>query len=68
MLIRLIFKNTKDPNEPKNQIDDKRVKEIEKISNTMKVKIPNKFDSNIAIREFIQSREFIAAMKQNMNI
>lgn len=34
----------------------------------MKVNIPRRFDSKTAIREFIQSREFIAAIKQNMNI
>ena len=33
----------------------------------MKVNIPKRFESKTAIREFIQSREFIAAMKQSMN-
>ena len=33
----------------------------------MKVGIPRRFDSKSAIREFIQSREFITAMKQSMN-
>ena len=34
----------------------------------MKLNIPNKFDSNMGIREFIQSREFIAGIKQYMNV
>lgn len=29
--------------------------------------IPKRFESKTAIREFIQSREFITAMKQSMN-
>ena len=32
----------------------------------MKVNIPKRFESKTAIREFIQSREFIVAMKQSM--
>ena len=31
-MIKLIFKNTKEPSEPKNIMDEKRVKEIQKIS------------------------------------
>lgn len=64
-VIRLIFKNTKEQQAitalrdagpshlPKNQIDENRVKEIQKIANTMKVNIPRRFDSKTAIREFI---------------
>lgn len=50
-----------------SQIDENRLKEIQKIASTMKVNIPKRFESKTAIREFIQSREFIAAMKQSMN-
>ena len=34
----------------------------------MKVNIPKRFDSKTAVREFIQSREFIAAIKQSMGV
>jgi len=34
----------------------------------MKVNIPRRFDSKSAIREFIQSRGFISAIKQSMNM
>ena len=64
-VIRLIFKNTKDQQaitalSPGNSahamqsfIDENRIKEIQKIANTMKVNIPRRFDSKTAIREFI---------------
>ena len=32
----------------------------------MNVSIPKRFDSKAAIREFIQTREFITAIKQSM--
>ena len=47
-------------------IDESRMKEIYKISYAMKISIPKRFDSKLAIREFIQSREFITAMKYSM--
>ena len=77
--VKLIFKNTKDqyaitaitnnngayayssghgPN-----IDDDRIKMIHKIANTMKVFIPKRFESKTALREFVQTREFITGMK-----
>ena len=49
-------------------IDENRLREIQRIANTMKVNIPRRFDSKAAIREFIQSREFISAIKQSMNL
>ena len=49
-------------------MDEKRIKEIQKISQAMKLPIPNKFESNIAIREFIQSREFVAGIKHYINL
>ena len=79
IVVRLIFKNTKDQSaitamsqgtsasQIQSQIDENRLKEIQKIASTMKVNIPKRFESKTAIREFIQSREFIAAMKQSMN-
>lgn len=79
IVVRLIFKNTKDQSAItamsqgtsastiQSQIDENRLKEIQKIASTMKVNIPKRFESKTAIREFIQSREFIAAMKQSMN-
>ena len=67
-MIKLIFKNTKETSEPKNVMDEKRVKEIQKISQAMKFNIPNKFESNMAIREFIQSREFVTGIKHFINL
>ena len=79
IVVRLIFKNTKDQSaitavslgtsslQTQSLIDENRLKEIQKIASTMKVNIPKRFESRTAIREFIQSREFIAAMKQSMN-
>jgi len=78
-VIRLIFKNTKDQaaitsinpgnsiHQMQTYIDHHRIKEIQKIANTMKVNIPRRFDSKTAIREYIQSREFITAMKQSIS-
>ena len=76
-VVRLIFKNTKDQSaitaqspgstSLQSQIDENRLREIQKIASTMKVGIPRRFDSKTAIREFIQSREFISAMKLSIN-
>ena len=33
----------------------------------MKVPIPKRFESKAALREFIQTREFVQAMKGSMN-
>jgi hypothetical protein len=64
-VIRLIFKNTKDQqaitaispgstlHQTQSMIDENRLREIQKIANTMKVGIPRRFDSKSAIREFI---------------
>ena len=74
-VIRLIFKNTKEQaaitaishgntmHQAQSLIDESRLREIQKIATTMKVSIPRRFDSKSAIREFIQSREFITAIK-----
>lgn len=48
-------------------IDEDRVRAIQRIAATMKVGIPKRFESKTALREFIQTREFITAMKQSMN-
>jgi hypothetical protein len=79
-VIKLIFKNTKDQSAifavssnsyVKNSqeiIDEKRLNEIQKIANTMKVQIPKRFETKSSVREFIQSREFISAIKLNMSV
>jgi hypothetical protein len=79
-VIKLIFKNTKDQSAifavssssyVKNSqeiIDEKRLSEIQKIASTMKVAIPKRFETKSSVREFIQSREFISAIKISMNV
>ena len=34
----------------------------------MKVQIPKRFETKSSLREFIQSREFISAIKLNMSV
>ena len=65
VVVKLIFKNTKDQSaitamsqgtslsQIQSQIDENRLKEIQKIASTMKVNIPKRFESKTAIREFI---------------
>ena len=52
----------------KEIIDEKRLNEIQKIATTMKVQIPKRFETKSSVREFIQSREFISAIKLNMSV
>ena len=77
--IKLIFKNDKDRSaitvssggatysSQYQAIDEDRVRAIQKVAMAMKVPIPKRFESKAALREFIQTREFVQAMKGSMN-
>jgi hypothetical protein len=68
-IIRTLFKNTREQqaltNNPVVESDELRLKQVSEIAAYVKIKIPGRFqfDSNKAIREFINSRQFITDMK-----
>jgi uncharacterized protein YybS (DUF2232 family) len=80
-IIRLIFKNNRDQSAlmlsnqhssslgplSNHALETKRMNEIQKLSKSMNIKIPSKFENKTAIREFFQSKEFIFQIKSKMN-